>query len=120
MRILGLASTLPSTSYFSNYEVFLAERRVKEGMQLVKLVYVFLPYQRRLWEYGMNNSKVFKLRVTRDHSCDETFAQVNGFDSDQPRSAALPPALNSTDPNRMLACYRTTADDYRDAISRAH
>src|SRR5947209_13340278 len=49
IRLIGLALALPSSSYFSNYEVFIAERRIsKVASQLIKLVYVSLPYQRRL------------------------------------------------------------------------
>src|SRR5438034_4259275 len=48
IRLIGLALALPSSSYFSNYEVFIAERRIsKVASQLIKLVYVSLPYQRR-------------------------------------------------------------------------
>ncbi len=48
---LGLVLALPGTSFFSNFEVFVAKRRMgKEEMQPIKLVYEFLPYQRRLSE----------------------------------------------------------------------
>src|SRR6266700_742320 len=44
IRLIGLALALPSSSYFSNYEVFIAERRIsKVASQLIKLVYVSLP-----------------------------------------------------------------------------
>ena len=73
IRLIGLALALPSSSYFSNYEVFIAERRIsKVASQLIKLVYVSLPYQRRLSEYGLSNSRVYKLRVSRDRTCDES------------------------------------------------
>src|SRR5437870_1806092 len=56
VRVIGLALALPSSSYFSNYEVFIAERQLsKDESQLINLVYVSLPYQRRLSEYGLNN-----------------------------------------------------------------
>lgn len=113
---------LPSSSYFSNYEVFIAERRVsKDETQLIKLVYVSLPYQRRLSEYGLNN-RVFKLRVTRDPTCDETLMQMTWPEGDQPKPGAQAspdaPELNS-DRDKKLPCYRTTADDYRKAVSRS-
>src|SRR5207245_1439661 len=73
IRLIGLALALPSSSYFSNSEVFIAERRSsKVASQLIKLVYVSLPYQRRLSEYGLSNSRVYKLRVSRDRTCDES------------------------------------------------
>jgi hypothetical protein len=113
---------LPSSSYFSNYEVFIAERRVaKDETQLIKLVYVSLPYQRRLSEYGLNN-RVFKLRVIRDPSCDESLMQMTWPDADQAKSGPAPasnsPELKSGHSDK-LPCYRTTADDYRKALSRS-
>jgi hypothetical protein len=114
---------LPSSSYFSNYEVFIAERRVsKDESQLIKLVYVSLPYQRRLSEYGLNNNRVFKLRVRRDPSCDESLMQMTWPDADQSKPGSSPssesPELNTSGRNDKLPCYRTTADDYRKAVSR--
>jgi hypothetical protein len=121
VRVIGLAMALPSSSYFSNYEVFIAERRIsKDESQLIKLVYVSLPYQRRLSEYGLNN-RVFKLRAIRDPSCDESLMQMTWPDADQSKpgtaAAADPPELKSGR-NDKLPCYRTTADDYRKAVSR--
>src|SRR5437867_3678793 len=122
IRLIGLALALPSSSYFSNYEVFIAERRIsKVASQLIKLVYVSLPYQRRLSEYGLNNSKVYKLRVSRDRTCDESLLQMTWPETDpHPGSqySTDSPGLNPNDRNGMLPCYRTTADDYRKALSR--
>ena len=123
VRVIGLAMALPSSSYFSNYEVFIAERRVsKDESQLIKLVYVSLPYQRRLSEYGLNNNRVFKLRVIRDPSCDESLMQMTWPDADQSKPGSSPssesPELNTSGRNDKLPCYRTTADDYRKAVSR--
>jgi hypothetical protein len=112
LRLVALASATPGSSYFSNYEVFIAERRIsKDESQLIKLVYVSLPYQRRLSEYAVDNSRVYKLRVTRDQTCDESLLQMTWLDSD---------AHSPGDRNSMLPCYRTTADDYRRAVSRGH
>ena len=124
VRLIGLALALPSSSFFSNYEVFIAERRLsKDESQLIKLVYISLPYQRRLSEYGLNNSRVYKLRVTRDPTCDETLLQMTWPQTDEPhrdsQDSTDPPALSSHKGNSMLPCYRTTADDYRRALSRA-
>jgi len=53
VRLIGPALSLPSSSYFANYEVFIAERRLKKDqLQFIKLVYESLPYQRRLSEYA--------------------------------------------------------------------
>src|SRR5712692_6212332 len=64
LGLLGVVFVAPGTSFFSNFEVFVAKRRVgknvgkdvgknnNDQMQLIKLVYEFLPYQRRLSEYN--------------------------------------------------------------------
>jgi hypothetical protein len=124
---IGLVFAAPGTSYFSNFEVFVAKRRVgKDQLQLIKLVYEFLPYQRRLSEYDLNNlpPRVIKLRVTPDPSCNESLGQIIQSHSDQPPSAReypkLPETLRSSDPNAVLACYRITADDFQKAMSRTH
>jgi hypothetical protein len=122
IRVIGLVLALPSSSYFSNYEVFVAERRIsKVASQLIKLVYVSLPYQRRLSEYGLNSSRVYKLRVRRDRTCDESLLQMTWPETDpHPGSqySSDSPGLTTSDRNDMLPCYCTTADDYRRAISR--
>jgi len=124
LRLIGMALALPNSSYFSNYEVFIAEKRMrKDQAQLIKLVYVSLPYQRRLSEYSVDNSKVYKLRVSRDKTCDESLLQMTWPETDphpDSHNSADSPALSPADRNGMLPCYRTTADDYRRAISRDH
>lgn len=123
IRVIGMAVSLPNSSYFSNYEVFIAERRVKKGdPELIKLVYESLPYQPRLADYGLDNSKVYRLRVTRDPACDETLLQMTWPQTDEKHSgskyATGPPALAPNDRNDRLPCYRTTADDYRRAVTQ--
>lgn len=123
IRVIGLAVSLPNSSYFSNYEVFIAERRLKKGTpELIKLVYESLPYQPRLTDYGLDNSKVYRLRVTRDPACDETLLQMTWPQTDEKHSgskyATGPPALAPADRNDLLPCYRTTADDYRRAVTQ--
>jgi hypothetical protein len=97
--------------------VFVAERWLgKTESQLIKLVYEFLPYQRRLSEYG-NVSKIFKVRITRDPTCDESLMQImwpegqkaeSGSHQDGGAVASAP-----SDRKMLLPCYRTTADEYR-------
>ena len=122
LRLIGLAMALPNSSYFSNYEVYIAERRLRKNLtELVKLVYVYLPYQRRLSEYGVDNSKVYKLLVSRDRTCDESLMQMTWPETDphpDARNAADAPGLSAADKKGTLPCYRTTADDYRKAIAR--
>jgi len=122
LRLIGLAMALPNSTYFSNYEVYIAERRLRKNLtELVKLVYVYLPYQRRLSDYGVDNSKVYKLLVSRDRTCDESLMQMTWPEADphpDMHNAADAPGLSAEDKKGMLPCYRTTADDYRKAISR--
>jgi len=127
LGLLGVVFAAPGTSFFSNFEVFVAQRRVgKDRLQLIKLVYEFLPYQRRLSEYDLNNlpPRVIKLRVTPDPSCDESLGQIMQFHTDPTLPATeypkLPAALRSSDLNAVLPCYRTTAGDFQAAMSRAH
>ena len=127
LGLLGVVFAPPGSSFFSNFEVFVAKRRVgkdKGQMQLIKLVYEFLPYQRRLSEYNLNNmpARVIKLKVTPDPSCDETLGQMlvpqNDVSAPPPEPSKLPDALRATDPNAVLPCYRTTATDFQKAMSR--
>jgi hypothetical protein len=116
--------SLPNTSYFSNYEVFVAEKWIsKSESQLIKLVYMFLPYQKRLSEYG-DITKVFKVKVTRDPTCDESLMQIMWPEGEKGGSASSGQtqgiASSPADRRNLLPCYRTTADDYRRALSGKH
>jgi hypothetical protein len=126
LAALGLVFAAPGTSFFSNFEVFVAKRRVaKNQLVLMKLVYEFLPYQRRLSEYHLDDlpPRVIKLKVTPDPSCNETLGHMiephpdaNARSTESPK---LPEELRSADMNAVLPCYRTTADDFQKAMARA-
>src|SRR5713101_3861151 len=125
LGLLGVVFAPPGTSFFSNFEVFVAKRRVgKDELQLIKLVYEFLPYQRRLSEYDLSNSspRVIRLRVTPDPSCNESLGKMMQPHTDPIRPPTeypkLPPALRSFDLNAVLPCYRTTAADFQKAMSQ--
>ncbi len=127
LGVLGLVWAPPGSSYFSNFEVFVAKRKVgKDQLQLIKLVYEFLPYQKRLSEYDLNNlpPRVIKLRVTPDPSCDETLGRMLEPPTDPSRPVTeypkLPAALNSYNLDVPLPCYRTSAEDFRKAMSHGH
>ena len=125
LGLLGLVFAPPGSSFFSNFEVFVAKRRVgKNQLQLIKLVYEFLPYQPRLSEYDLNKlpPRVIKLRVIPDPSCDESLGRMiqPHTDSTRPAYPKLPEELRSSDLTAVLPCYRTSADDFRKAIFRAH
>ena len=97
----------------------------KDQLQLIKLVYQFLPYQRRLSEYDLNNQpqRVIKLTVIPDPSCDESLGQIiqGHADPGSPTTETpkLPASLRNYDPNKVLPCYRTTADDFQKAMLRS-
>jgi hypothetical protein len=119
LRLVGVAVASSKTSFFSNYEVFIAERRLSPGQtELIKLVFVFLPYQKRLSEYDLNTTKIYKLRATRDPRCDETLMQMSWPEGEQPdEDAANRLAGNASNKNSKLPCYNTTADDFQKAIA---
>ena len=123
MHIFGLAFAMPGTSFSSSYEVFIAKKEVSgHKAELIKLVYWFLPYQRRLSEYHPDASKMFKLRVTRDHACDESLIHMGAPPTGQlyAGSDSSADALKLSPESRsvVLPCYRTTADDYQKAAGR--
>jgi hypothetical protein len=122
LRVIVSAWAPPRSSYFSSFEVFIAQKWLnKETPQLIKLVYEFLPYQRRLSEFSADSWKVRKLRVVRDPKCDESLMQIEWPEGPngrpglaQSNNAQLPAPADRDAP---LPCYRTTADDYRRAVS---
>ena len=123
LRVISLTWAPSRSSYFSSFEVFIAEKWLNnKESEFIKLVYEFLPYQQRLSEYGSNELKVHRLRVTRDSTCDESLMQMAWPEGENgpPASHHSGDALASTAPDRnnALPCYRTTADDYRRAVSR--
>jgi hypothetical protein len=123
LRVIGLAWAPPRSTYFSNFEVFFAEKWLnRDEWQSIKLVYVFLPYQPRLSEYGVDELKVRKLRVARDPTCDESLMQMAWPEGEDgpvgPHHPSDTLASTPTDRNELLPCYRTTADDYRQTVSR--
>jgi hypothetical protein len=127
LGLFGLVFAPPGTSFFANFEVFVAKRRVGgDQLQLIKLVYEFLPYQRRLSEYDLNNvpRRVVKLQVTQDPSCNESLGRIIEPHTDPTLSTRkypeLPPELRSSDLDAVLPCYRTNAEDFRKAMARAH
>ena len=124
LGFLGLVFAAPGSSYFSNFEVFVAKRRLGKELQLIKLVYEFLPYQKRLSEYDLNNMppRIIKLRVIPDPSCNESLGQIIEPAPDPTRQVTeypkLPAALSNADMNAVLPCYRTTATDFQKAMLR--
>lgn len=121
VNLLGPTVPLPNSSYFSSQEIFLAEERVSPRQsRLIKLIYEFLPYQPKLSDYGPTFPALDKLRVTRDPGCDETLALATSINTSAwPQAGRLrlkAKYLNVQE--TTLACFRTTADDYRQALER--
>jgi hypothetical protein len=116
------AAALASSSYFASSEIFIAEERLgAQRRRYIKLIYDYLPYQKRLSEYGPNYPQVDKLRATRDVSCDENLAAGAYALSraEVGRSNGSPAqAQEATIYQDRLPCFRTTADDYRRALAR--
>lgn len=121
VRLVALAWNHPSSSFFANEEVFIAEKELDpEESQLVKLVYGFLPYQPRLSAYGLDYSMVHEVNAVRDPECDETLLQITSGEVGDWRhfyaglrySSDAPP-LNLARHKSALPCYLTTAEDYR-------
>lgn len=121
LRLLSPVMPKAGSSFFSNFEVYIAERRVKKGTtELIKLVYEFLPYQKRLSEYVQSNARVYTLRVLRDPACDESLMQMTWSETDQSTGDSDNHDLFAeSDKNSKLPCYRTTAADYQRAVERA-
>jgi hypothetical protein len=117
LRVVALALALPRSSFFSSYEVFVAEREIgRDEWSLIKLVFTFLPYQPRLSESGFDYSVVHEVSARRDPDCDATAAELterslpNGH---QPLIYSRNVPREDLDRRHIpLPCYATTADDY--------
>jgi hypothetical protein len=123
LRLINPVIPPKGSTFFSNYEVFLAERRIASGkFEPIKLVYKFLPYQRRLSQYFAEGAKVHTLRVIRDPGCDEPLMEMLWPDGDpdqaDPQAVANAAAMNSIDRKTMVPCFVTTAEDYQRALER--
>lgn len=110
------------SSFFSDYEVFIAQRQFGNSRtETVKLVYTFLPYQKRLTEY-VHDHRVHTFHVVRVSSCDESLMDMMLPDDSQPPAAAMgSPDYNTATRNRknlLLPCFVTSADDFLRSIER--
>ncbi len=123
VRLIAVPGASTNGSFFSKYEVVLAERTIKgDQKEIIKLVYTSLPYQKRLAEYDWSTTRIYKLRATPDPKCDESLMQMMW-----PEGGEQPDAEAQAEGNRLAAevgdkstklhCYITTADDFQRAIS---
>ena len=125
LRFISVPGGSSKTSFFSNFEVVIAERTVNaKKTEYIKLVYISLPYQKRLSEYDWNTTRIYKLRATADPRCDESLMQMMMPEGGaQPDAEVLAEANQLAaevgDKNTKLHCYETTADDFQRAMSRS-
>ena len=120
IRLVALAWNHPRSSFSANEEVFVADKELaKDETRLVKLVYMFLPYQPRLSDEGLDYSTLHEMRAVRDPQCDETLAQITTGqtgdwrqDQSQLKYSASAPPLNLSRHKNPLPCYVTNAEDY--------
>ena len=123
MRLISVPGASTRTSFFSDFEVVLAERTVgPHQTELIKLVYRSLPYQKKLSEYDWSTTRIYKLRATADPKCDESLMQMmwpeGGNQPDaQAEAEANQLAAKVGDKNTKLHCYVTTADAFQRAMS---
>jgi len=123
LRLIQVPGAASKTSFFSNFEVVLAERNITPTKkEIIKLVYISLPYQKRLAEYDWNTTRIYKLRVIQDPSCDESLMQMMFPEGNEQLDAETQDQANRlasevSDKNMKLRCYRTTADDFQRAVT---
>lgn len=117
VRLVAVALALPRSSYFSNYEVLVAEKEIgEEEFSLIKLVFTYLPYQPPLEESGFDYSMVHEISAWRNPDCDETVADLTRRslpDRHVPMMYSRNAPREDLDLRRIpLPCYETKADDY--------
>src|SRR5207245_9472052 len=72
VRIVAMAWNHPRSSFSSNEEVFVGEKALNQSeSRLVKLVYGFVRYQRRLADNGLAYATVHEMRAYLDHERDQ-------------------------------------------------
>lgn len=117
VRLVAVALALPSSSFFSNLEVLVAEKEIgHEEFSLIKLVFTYLPYQPRLSEAGFDYSVVHEVAAWRNPDCDETVTQLTARDLSDRHEAMIyshnVPRKDLDLRHIPLPCYETRAGDY--------
>lgn len=117
VRIVALAISLPRSSFFKSYEVFVAETEIAhDEWGLIKLVFYFLPYEPRLSESGLDYSVVHEVSASRDENCDQTVDQLtarNMPNRHEPLIYSRNVPREDLDRRRIpLPCYETSAYEY--------
>jgi hypothetical protein len=117
VRLVAVAISLPRSSFFKSYEVFVAETEIAhEEWGLIKLVFTFLPYEPRLSESGFDYSVVHEVSASRDPNCDQTIAQLTARSlptRHEPLIYSRNVPREDLDRRRIaLPCYETSAYEY--------
>jgi hypothetical protein len=117
VRLVALAMSLPRSSFFKSYEVFVAETEIgHEEWGLIKLVFTFLPYEPRLSESGFDYALVHEVSAVRDQNCDQTIAQLTARslpNRHEPLIYSRNVPREDLDRRRIsLPCYETSAYEY--------
>jgi hypothetical protein len=117
VRLVALAISLPRSSFYKSYEVFVAETEIgHDEWRLIKLVFNFLPYEPRLSESGFDYSMVHEVSALRDQNCDQTIAQLTARslpNRHEPLIYSRNVPREDLDRRRIsLPCYETSAYEY--------
>lgn len=117
VRLVALAISLPRSSFFKSYEVFVAETEIgHDEWRLIKLVFNFLPYEPRLSESGFDYSVVHEVSALRDENCDQTISQLTARslpNRHEPLIYSRNVPREDLDRRRIsLPCYETSAYEY--------
>jgi hypothetical protein len=117
VRLVALAISLPRSSFFKSYELFVAETEIgHDEWRLIKLVFNFLPYEPRLSESGFDYSVVHEVSALRDQNCDQTIAQLTARslpNRHEPLVYSRNVPREDLDRRRIsLPCYETSAYEY--------
>src|SRR5262249_40305286 len=123
VRFIQIPGGLAASSFFPGFEVRIAEVVAGNHKEQIKLVYTSLPYQKKLAEYDLNTTRVYKLRATKDPRCDESLMEMmwpEGQGLMDPETQAQADRLVEMigDKKMKLPCYKTTADDFARAVQR--
>ena len=99
------------TTAARNQETFVAQRESAHGpRQLIKLSYEYLYYEPLLIQQPLNQQMIYKLRVVRDHACDESLGAIGReLGLNEP---SVVHTIGNAGTDGPLACYRTTPSDY--------
>lgn len=117
VRLVALALSLPRSSYFKSYEVFVAETEIgQEEWTPIKLIFYFLPYEPKLSESGFDYSLVHEVSALRDEKCDQTVEQLTERSlphRHEPLVYSRNVPRKDLDRRRItLPCYETSAYEY--------